>query len=40
MSGGILNYLVVGSGFYGACFAYRAKRAGYKVLVIDKREHI
>lgn len=31
------NYLIVGSGPYGATFAYRAKQAGKKVLVIDKR---
>ncbi|RGN61859.1 UDP-galactopyranose mutase [Bacteroides sp. OM05-10AA] len=31
------NYLIVGSGLYGATFAYRAKQAGKKVLVIDKR---
>ena len=31
------NYLIVGPGLYGATFAYRAKQAGKKVLVIDKR---
>lgn len=31
------NYLIVGSGLYGATFAYRAKQAGKEVLVIDKR---
>lgn len=34
------DYLVVGAGLYGAVFAYEAHRAGKKVLVIDKREHI
>lgn len=34
------DYLVVGSGVYGATFAYRAKHAGKKVLVIDKRPHL
>ena len=31
------NYLILGSGLYGATFANRAKQAGKKVLVIDKR---
>ena len=31
------DYLIVGSGLYGAMFAYKAKQAGKKVLVIDKR---
>lgn len=34
------DYLIVGSGLYGACFAYKAKQAGYKVLVIEKRNHV
>ena len=34
------DYLVVGSGLYGAVFAYEAKRAGKSVLVIDKRGNI
>ena len=34
------NYLVVGSGLYGATFARCAAKAGKKVLVIDKRNHI
>jgi len=34
------DYLIVGSGLYGACFAYRAKQLGYNVLVIEKRNHI
>ncbi len=34
------DYLVVGSGLFGAVFAYEMKRRGKKVLVIDKREHI
>lgn len=33
------NYLIVGSGLFGACFAYKAKHAGKKCLVIDKRPH-
>jgi UDP-galactopyranose mutase len=34
------DYLVVGSGLYGAVFAYEAKRSGKSVLVIDKRPNI
>lgn len=34
------DYLVVGSGLFGAVFAYRAKSAGKKVLVIEKRRHV
>ena len=34
------DYLIVGSGLFGATFAYRAKRAGKKCLVIDKRPHL
>ncbi|HIY03114.1 MAG TPA: UDP-galactopyranose mutase [Candidatus Blautia faecipullorum] len=34
------DYLVVGSGLYGATFAQQAKAKGKSVLVIDKREHI
>ncbi|MDY3868937.1 MAG: UDP-galactopyranose mutase [Pyramidobacter sp.] len=34
------DYLVVGSGLYGAVFAHHAKKAGKKVLVVDKRPHI
>ena len=34
------NYLIVGSGLYGAVFAQVAKSKGKSVLVIDKRSHI
>ena len=34
------DYLIVGSGLYGSTFAYKAKQAGKKVLVIDKRPHL
>jgi UDP-galactopyranose mutase len=34
------NYLIVGSGLFGATFAYRAKKAGKRCLVIDKRPHL
>lgn len=33
------DYLVVGAGLFGATFAYRARQAGKRVLVIDKRSH-
>jgi UDP-galactopyranose mutase len=36
----IYNYLIVGSGLYGATFAYLAKQKGKKCLVIDKRPHL
>ena len=34
------DYLVVGAGLYGAVFAHEAKKAGRKVLVIDRRPNI
>ena len=34
------NYLVVGSGLYGAIFAHEAKKTGKTVLVVDKRPNI
>lgn len=34
------DYLIVGSGLFGAVFAYRAKNAGKKVLVVEKRRHV
>ena len=33
------DYLIVGSGLYGAVFAYYAKQSGRRSLVIDKRPH-
>ena len=33
------DYLIVGSGLYGATFAYKARQRGKKCLVIDKRTH-
>ena len=33
------DYLIVGSGLFGAVFAYLAKKQGKKCLVIDKRVH-
>ena len=33
------DYLIVGSGLFGATFAWRARQAGKRCLVIDKRLH-
>ena len=34
------DYLIVGSGFFGSICAYELNKAGYKVCVIEKRDHI
>lgn len=34
------DYLIVGSGLFGATFAYRARQRGKRCLVIDKRPHL
>ena len=34
------DYLIVGSGIYGACFAHKASQTGKKCLVIDKRPQL
>ena len=34
------DYLIVGSGLFGATFTYCAKQAGKRCLVIDKRPHV
>ena len=34
------DYLIVGSGLFGATFAYRAKQMGKRCLVVDKRSHL
>lgn len=34
------DYLIVGSGLFGATFAHFAKKSGKKCLVIDKRPHL
>lgn len=36
----MIDYLIVGSGLFGATFAYEATRRGKKCLVIDKRSHL
>lgn len=33
------DYIIVGSGLFGAVFAYRAKQSGKRCFVIDKRRH-
>ena len=34
------NYLIVGSGFFGSICAYELNKRGYKVCVIESRDHI
>ena len=34
------DYLIVGSGLFGAVFAYEMTKKGKKCLVIEKRNHI
>ncbi|MFI3297231.1 MAG: UDP-galactopyranose mutase [bacterium] len=34
------DYLIVGSGLFGSCFAYKAALSGKTCLVIDKRSHL
>ena len=34
------DYVIVGSGLFGAVFAYEAKKKGKKVLVLERRNHI
>jgi len=34
------DYLIVGTGLFGATFAHQAKQAGKKCILIDKRNHI
>jgi len=34
------DYLIVGSGLFGAIFAYEAKQRGFNVLVLERRNHI
>jgi UDP-galactopyranose mutase len=34
------DYLIVGSGLFGATFAYRAQQMGRRCLVIDRRPHL
>ena len=34
------DYLIVGSGLFGATFAYKAEKAGKRCLVIDECPHL
>ena len=34
------DYLIVGSGLFGAVFAHEATKAGKKCLVLERRNHI
>ena len=34
------DYLIVGAGLYGSMFAYRARKAGKRCLVIDRTPHV
>ena len=34
------DYLIVGSGLFGAAFAHQARKAGKRCLVIDRRSHL
>lgn len=35
----VYDYIIVGSGLFGATFAYHAKQKGKRCLVVDKRQH-
>lgn len=35
-----IDYLIVGSGLFGAVFAHEARKRGKKVRIIEKREHV
>ncbi len=34
------DYVIVGSGLFGSCFAYEMSKIGKKCLVVEKRDHI
>ena len=34
------DYLIVGTGLFGACFAHEMRKAGKSCLLIDKIDHI
>ena len=34
------DYVIVGAGLFGACFAYEMTKSGHKCLVIDRRSHV
>lgn len=35
-----VDYLIVGSGLFGAIFAYEMKKRGFNVKIIEKRSHV
>lgn len=40
MTANKFDYIIVGAGLFGAVFAYKARNAGKRCLVIDKRSHL
>lgn len=40
MRDSMYDYLIVGSGLFGAVFAHEARQAGKSVLVLERREHV
>ena len=40
MKNNYYNWLIIGSGLYGAVFAHEAVKRGHKVLVVERRGHI
>jgi UDP-galactopyranose mutase len=34
------DYIIVGSGIFGSCFAYEMHKNGFKCLILEKRSHI
>ena len=34
------DFIIVGSGLYGATFNYLAKKAGFTTLIVERRNHI
>lgn len=36
----IYDFLIVGAGLYGSVMAHELNKAGYKVLIVDKRSHV
>ena len=36
----IYDFLIVGAGLYGSVMAHELNKAGYKVLIVDKRNHV
>ena len=34
------DYLIVGAGLFGSIFAYEMNKHGFKIIVIEKRNHV